>query len=66
MLIKDSFGRYQPRSCYISEIHYIHDYIKSFSKFKMEFRNQNSSNEFNFNDFELKRIFANEIKRLKQ
>ncbi|MCD4696180.1 MAG: hypothetical protein K8S16_08045 [Bacteroidales bacterium] len=63
MIVKDSFGRYQPRSSYIREIHYVYDYMKLFSDFRTKFLNQNSSNEFKFYEYELKRIFANEIKK---
>ena len=50
IIVKDSFGRYQPRSNYISEIFYIHEYIKLFNKFSIDFLNQNSSDQIRVNN----------------
>lgn len=63
MIVKNSFGRYQPSSSYLREIYYVYDYMKLFSEFRTKFINQNLPKEFKFYEYELKRIFANEIKK---
>ena len=59
---RDSIGRGQPRSKYLSALSYINKFEKYFEKFYNSFYNENDSSCIEFHKSEIKQIFINNIR----